>query len=80
MKNNPDVIVFLALFAAVEHGHLDKTRTILESTDVNVNRWVVIYIIIYVCIHCGIAIKVTDLSLRKLKSLIGKKNWQAILR
>ncbi|XP_067208012.1 ankyrin repeat and fibronectin type-III domain-containing protein 1 isoform X9 [Linepithema humile] len=26
-----------ALFAAVEHGHLDKTRTILESTDVNIN-------------------------------------------
>ncbi|XP_033186395.1 uncharacterized protein LOC117243233 isoform X5 [Bombus vosnesenskii] len=27
----------LALFAAVEHGHLDKARTILESTDVDVN-------------------------------------------
>ncbi|KAI5723575.1 hypothetical protein M8J76_008215 [Diaphorina citri] len=27
-----------ALFAAVEHGHVDKTRTILESADVNVNR------------------------------------------
>ncbi|XP_026680370.1 uncharacterized protein LOC103510544, partial [Diaphorina citri] len=26
-----------ALFAAVEHGHVDKTRTILESADVNVN-------------------------------------------
>ncbi|KYN00199.1 Ankyrin repeat and fibronectin type-III domain-containing protein 1 [Cyphomyrmex costatus] len=26
-----------ALFAAVEHGHLDKARTILESTDVNIN-------------------------------------------
>ncbi|XP_018342286.1 PREDICTED: uncharacterized protein LOC108748561 isoform X2 [Trachymyrmex septentrionalis] len=26
-----------ALFAAVEHGHLDKVRTILESTDVNIN-------------------------------------------
>ncbi|XP_020294341.1 ankyrin repeat and fibronectin type-III domain-containing protein 1 isoform X3 [Pseudomyrmex gracilis] len=26
-----------ALFAAVEHGYLDKARTILESTDVNVN-------------------------------------------
>ncbi|XP_033311027.1 uncharacterized protein LOC117243233 isoform X4 [Bombus vosnesenskii] len=26
-----------ALFAAVEHGHLDKARTILESTDVDVN-------------------------------------------
>ncbi|XP_043516563.1 uncharacterized protein LOC122532121 isoform X2 [Frieseomelitta varia] len=25
------------LFAAVEHGHLDKARTILESTDVDVN-------------------------------------------
>lgn len=27
-----------ALFAAVEHGHLEKARTILESTDVEVNR------------------------------------------
>lgn len=27
-----------ALFGAVEHGHLDKARTILESTDVDVNR------------------------------------------
>ncbi|XP_034180343.2 ankyrin repeat and fibronectin type III domain containing protein wide awake isoform X1 [Osmia lignaria lignaria] len=26
-----------ALFVAVEHGHLDKARTILESTDVDVN-------------------------------------------
>uniref|UniRef100_A0A1A9X1B1 ANK_REP_REGION domain-containing protein n=1 Tax=Glossina brevipalpis TaxID=37001 RepID=A0A1A9X1B1_9MUSC len=26
-----------ALFSAVEHGHLDKARTILESTDINVN-------------------------------------------
>lgn len=26
-----------ALFSAVEHGHLEKARTILESTDVNVN-------------------------------------------
>ncbi|XP_011499425.1 PREDICTED: uncharacterized protein LOC105363435 [Ceratosolen solmsi marchali] len=26
-----------ALFAAVEHGHLDKARAILESTDVDVN-------------------------------------------
>ncbi|XP_031777819.1 uncharacterized protein LOC100123939 isoform X5 [Nasonia vitripennis] len=26
-----------ALFAAVEHGHIDKARAILESTDVNVN-------------------------------------------
>lgn len=34
------VLTFSALFAAVEHGHLDKARTILESTDVDVNRWV----------------------------------------
>lgn len=27
----------VALFAAVEHGHLDKARTILESTDVDIN-------------------------------------------
>lgn len=27
----------VALFSAVEHGHLEKARTILESTDVNVN-------------------------------------------
>lgn len=27
----------VALFAAVEHGHLEKARTILESTDVDVN-------------------------------------------
>ncbi|XP_037707722.1 uncharacterized protein LOC119545836 isoform X5 [Drosophila subpulchrella] len=27
----------IALFSAVEHGHLDKARTILESTDVDVN-------------------------------------------
>ncbi|KAK5640728.1 hypothetical protein RI129_009275 [Pyrocoelia pectoralis] len=26
-----------ALFAAIEHGHLEKARTILESTDVDVN-------------------------------------------
>uniref|UniRef100_A0A1B6E9F7 Ankyrin repeat and fibronectin type-III domain-containing protein 1 n=1 Tax=Clastoptera arizonana TaxID=38151 RepID=A0A1B6E9F7_9HEMI len=26
-----------ALFAAVEHGHVDKAKTILESTDVDVN-------------------------------------------
>ncbi|XP_046988010.1 ankyrin repeat and fibronectin type-III domain-containing protein 1 isoform X1 [Schistocerca americana] len=26
-----------ALFAAVEHGHIDRARTILESTDVDVN-------------------------------------------
>lgn len=25
------------MFAAVEHGHLDKVRTILESTDVDIN-------------------------------------------
>ncbi|KAJ8986128.1 hypothetical protein NQ317_005598 [Molorchus minor] len=30
-------IFFAALFAAVEHGHLEKARTILESTDVDVN-------------------------------------------
>lgn len=28
-----------ALFAAIEHGHLEKARTILESTDVDVNRY-----------------------------------------
>lgn len=28
---------FAALFSAVEHGHLEKARTILESSDVNVN-------------------------------------------
>lgn len=49
IRNNLDVVIvlFLALFAAVEHGHLDKARTILESTDVEVNRWVAIYIIRY---------------------------------
>lgn len=31
---------FSALFAAIEHGHLEKVRTILESTDVDVNRLV----------------------------------------
>lgn len=31
-------LLFTALFAAVEHGHIDKARTILESTDVDVNR------------------------------------------
>jgi len=31
-------VFFAALFAAVEHGHVDKARTILESTDVDVNR------------------------------------------
>lgn len=29
--------VISALFSAVEHGHLEKARTILESTDVDVN-------------------------------------------
>lgn len=40
IRNNLDVVIvlFLALFAAVEHGHLDKARTILESTDVDINR------------------------------------------
>ncbi|VEN51534.1 unnamed protein product, partial [Callosobruchus maculatus] len=27
-----------ALFDAVQHGHMEKARTILESTDVDVNR------------------------------------------
>lgn len=31
------VFVISALFSAVEHGHLEKARTILESTDVDVN-------------------------------------------
>lgn len=30
---------FAALFSAVENGHLEKARTILESTDVDVNRY-----------------------------------------
>lgn len=30
---------FPALFSAVENGHLEKARTILESTDVDVNRY-----------------------------------------
>jgi len=40
IKNNLNIVIisFLALFAAVEHGHVDKARTILESTDVDVNR------------------------------------------
>jgi len=40
VKNNLNIAIisFLALFAAVEHGHVDKARTILESTDVDVNR------------------------------------------
>ncbi|XP_044315137.1 uncharacterized protein LOC108041180 isoform X1 [Drosophila rhopaloa] len=29
--------IITALFSAVEHGHLEKARTILESTDVDVN-------------------------------------------
>lgn len=29
--------VVSALFSAVEHGHVEKARTILESTDVDVN-------------------------------------------
>lgn len=29
--------MLIALFAAVEHGHVDKAKTILESTDVDVN-------------------------------------------
>lgn len=39
-KTNCGIVALLlsALFAAVEHGHLDKARTILESTDVDVNR------------------------------------------
>lgn len=28
----------IALFSAVENGHLEKARTILESTDVDINR------------------------------------------
>lgn len=32
-------ILFAALFSAVENGHLEKARTILESTDVDVNRY-----------------------------------------
>jgi len=62
IKNNLNIyriISFLALFAAVEHGHVDKARTILESTDVDVNRWARIYIIrcafvtvcVCVCVH-----------------------------
>ncbi|KAJ9587135.1 hypothetical protein L9F63_019341, partial [Diploptera punctata] len=36
-KLNKINIHLQALFAAVEHGHVDRARTILESTDVNVN-------------------------------------------
>ncbi|CAO1419400.1 unnamed protein product [Diamesa serratosioi] len=38
LKEVPEQNLHLhALFAAVEHGHLDKVRTILESTDVDIN-------------------------------------------
>ncbi|XP_033214419.1 ankyrin repeat and fibronectin type-III domain-containing protein 1 isoform X3 [Belonocnema kinseyi] len=38
LTTQPSLNIHLhALFAAVEHGHLDKARTILESTDVDVN-------------------------------------------
>nr|CAD7439694.1 unnamed protein product [Timema bartmani] len=33
----PVCSLLAALFAAVEHGHVDRARTILESTDVDVN-------------------------------------------
>ncbi|XP_066908676.1 ankyrin repeat and fibronectin type-III domain-containing protein 1 isoform X1 [Halyomorpha halys] len=37
-KKIPSIDIHLtALFAAVEHGHLEKAKTILESTDVDVN-------------------------------------------
>ncbi|BET01919.1 Ras association (RalGDS/AF-6) domain [Nesidiocoris tenuis] len=37
-KKIPPIDIHLtALFAAVEHGHTDKAKTILESTDVDVN-------------------------------------------
>ncbi|XP_073995813.1 ankyrin repeat and fibronectin type III domain containing protein wide awake isoform X3 [Rhodnius prolixus] len=37
-KKLPPIDIHLtALFAAVEHGHADKAKTILESTDVDVN-------------------------------------------
>ncbi|XP_014240911.1 uncharacterized protein LOC106661788 isoform X1 [Cimex lectularius] len=37
-KKIPPIDIHLtALFAAVEHGHVDKAKTILESTDVDVN-------------------------------------------
>lgn len=48
----------LALFSAVEHGHLDKARTILESTDVDVNRFVTL----------PIALKLTPLLMYMEKS------------
>lgn len=37
-KKIPSIDIHLtALFAAVEHGHVEKAKTILESTDVDVN-------------------------------------------
>ncbi|KAH8359434.1 hypothetical protein KR093_006563 [Drosophila rubida] len=36
-RRNKLTRIINALFAAVENGHLDKARTILESTDVDVN-------------------------------------------
>lgn len=30
-------LLFTALFSAVENGHVDKARTILESSDLDVN-------------------------------------------
>ncbi|XP_055902102.1 uncharacterized protein LOC129938513 isoform X2 [Eupeodes corollae] len=36
-RRNKLTRIINALFSAVEHGHLDKARTILESTDVDVN-------------------------------------------
>lgn len=32
------IFALVALFSAVENGHLEKARTILESTDVDINR------------------------------------------
>ncbi|XP_017855651.1 PREDICTED: uncharacterized protein LOC108608675 isoform X1 [Drosophila arizonae] len=36
-RRNKQSRIINALFSAVEHGHLEKARTILESTDVDVN-------------------------------------------
>ncbi|XP_030369216.1 uncharacterized protein LOC115620217 [Scaptodrosophila lebanonensis] len=36
-RRNKLTRIINALFSAVEHGHLEKARTILESTDVDVN-------------------------------------------
>ncbi|CAB0036396.1 unnamed protein product [Trichogramma brassicae] len=36
--HGPSLTVLVALFAAVEQGSLDKVRTILESTDIDVNN------------------------------------------